>query len=94
MSDTKGLQTHVQSRKSNDQNSQHMRWAMGRKGNFRQKYCLLLRRFYAFIWKTEVSWEVILYCNYVLFGCSCWAITILPCVWHLLFIKFPTSEVP
>jgi hypothetical protein len=74
MSDTKGLQTHVQSRKSNDQNSQLMRWAMGRKENFRQNYCLLLRRFYEFIWKTEISWEVILYCDCVLFGCTCWAL--------------------
>jgi hypothetical protein len=60
---------------------------MDRKGNFRQKYCLLLRRFYAAIWKKEVSCEVILCCNYVSFGCSNWAIIILPFVWHLLFFQ-------
>ena len=38
----------------------------------------LLRRFYAFIWKKEVSWDVILYCNYVSFGCFYWVIIISP----------------
>jgi hypothetical protein len=71
-----------------------MCWAMDRKGNFQQKYCLLLRWYYAFIWKKEVSREVVLHCNYISFGRSYWAIIILPCVWHLLFFKFPTSEVP
>lgn len=61
---------HVQAMKPNDQNYQHMCWALDRKGNLKQKCFLLLRRFYAFIWKKEVNNEVKLYCNYISFGPS------------------------